>query len=362
MDAALAHLTEGNGIYAGSLQALGGTTSGMLSTIKNNLMQALGTIMGAGVESRKPLMQMFVGWSESLKTNAAIVLPIVQQVTNTIKGLFTSIWTVASTMFTGIYGAGAATFGGLLGATMEWVTKFRWFFESIVPIVQFAGLSMTSIMVTAFNDIAYWVTDTMPAYLTWFGENWTSVFRDIGSGTATIFTNLAANIGNAMRAIWNFIKSGGTADLELAWTPLLTGFQATVAALPDVPERAMTALEQSLQEQTQAIGTQLADSFDALNMEAQATLTLAPPEMPAIDPNLQSGGTGTGSEDGPGGGNKRTNFAVTGLERGSEAALNAIFNAQKDKTPEKALSEAKKHTGLLAKIANKPEPIVLGGI
>jgi hypothetical protein len=219
---------------------------------------------------------------------------------------------------------------------------------------------MTSIMVTAFNDMIYFITDTIPAYLTWFGENWMNVFMDIGTGTATIFTNLAANIGNAMMAIWAFIKSGGTADLELAWTPLLTGFQSTVAALPDVSKRAMTALEESLQQQTQQIGTQLADSFDALNIEAQSALTLAPPEMPAIDPNLQSAAMATGED--AAGGNNRTNFAVSGLERGSEAALNAIFSAQKDKVPSQALAEHKKANTLLAKIANKPEPQVLGAV
>jgi hypothetical protein len=359
MDAALAHLTEGNGIYAGSLETLGGTTSGMMSQIKNNIMQALGSIMGAGTEARKPFLQMFVGWSESFKTNVAIVLPIVQQVTGAIKGLFTSLGAAASSVWTGIFGAASSTFSNILSVTMEWVTKFRWFFENLIPIVQFVGLSMTAIMVTAFNDIAFFLTDKMPAYLTWFGENWKAVFTDIFNGTVAIFTNLGKNIAMAMGQIWAFIKSGGTADLEFAWTPLLDGFESTVAKLPDIPERAMTALEQSLEQQTQAIATNLADTFDAMNMEAQASLTFEPPTMPEIDPSLQSGGTGegTGTET-----NKRTNFAVTGLERGSEAALNAIFNAQKDKTPEKALAESKKQTGLLAKLANKPDPMVLGGV
>jgi hypothetical protein len=133
-----------------------------------------------------------------------------------------------------------------------------------------------------------------------------------------------------------------------------------VAALPDVPERALTALEESLQQQTQQIGTELADSFDSLNMEAQATLTLTPPVMPEIDPTLQSGGMTDGR--GESGGNRRTNFAVSGLERGSEAALNAIFNASKDKVPSQQLAEQKKTNGHLAKIANKPQPVTLGGV
>lgn len=362
MDAALAHLTEGNGIYAGSLQTLAGTSSGMLAQIKNNLLQALGGLGGVGLEAFKPVLAGVLSLSEGIKTSIGAVAPIVTQLFQTIKAAFAGIWTVVTATFTGIFGAGAATFQSLLGVTMDWVTKFRWFFENMVPAIQFVGLSMTSIFVTAFNDVAYWLTDTMPAYLTWFGENWTSVFNDIASGTAVIFTNLASNIGNAMTAIWDFIKSGGTADLELAWTPLLTGFESTVAALPDIPERALTALEESLQQQTQAIGTQMADSFDQMHMEAQAALTLEPPTMPEIDPNLQSGGMNDGQGDSAGGGKKRTNFAVSGLEKGSEAALNAIFSAQKDKVPSQQLAEQKKTNKLLAKQGNGPVLRVRGAV
>jgi len=360
MDAALAHLTEGNGIYAGSLETLGGTTSGMMATIQTNIMQALGTLMGAGTEARKPFLEMLVGWSESIKTNIAAVTPIVTQFMSTIKGLFGGLSAVATTTYGSIFGGASATFGSMLSVVMEWVTKFRWFFENIVPIVQFVGLSMTSIMVTAFNDIAYFLTDKMPAYLTWFGENWKNIFTDIFNGTVAIFTNLGKNIAMAMTQIWAFITSGGTAELQFAWTPLLDGFESTVAQLPDIPERAMTELEQSLEQQTQQVATQLADSFDALNVEAQAALTVAPPELPAIDPSL-GGGMKTGEDSGAGK-KQRTDFSVSGLERGSEAALKAIFASQKDKTPSQALAEHKKTNAHLATIANKPQPAVLGGV
>lgn len=359
MDAALAHLTEGNGIYAGSLQTLAGTTGGMLAQIKNNFMQALGGISGAGLEAFKPILSGVLQLSETFKNSIGTLTPIATQAFAVIRGAFTGVSAAASAAFTGVFGAGAATFQSLTSGAMSWLTKFRFAFENMVPIAQFVGVSMAGIFVTTFNDLAYWLTDKMPAYLTWFGENWTNVFVDIASGTATIFTNLASNIGNAMRAIWDFIKSGGTADLELAWTPLLTGFESTVAALPEIPERAMTELEKALQEQSQQIGTQLADTYDQMQIEAQAALTIAPPEMPAIDPNLQSNmNTGEDAQDT---GNKRTSFLVQSLDRGSQAALEAIYSSQSNKTPEKQLSEQKKTNVHLAKIAAKPQPMLLGG-
>jgi tape measure domain-containing protein len=361
MDAAMAYLTEGNGYYANSLEDIGNTTGGMLTQIKNNLMQTLGALAGVGIEAFKPVLTSILAMSEGIKSSVGAIAPIVNQLFMVIKGAFGGMHAVVNTTYTNIFGATTATFGGMLSVVMQWVTKFRWFFENIVPIIQFVGLSMVSIMVTAFNDIAYFLTDKMPAYLSWFAENWKNIFTDIFNGTVAIFTNLGKNIAMAMTQIWNFITSGGTAELEFAWTPLLDGFESTVAALPDIPDRAMTELEQSLEQQTQAVATQLADSFDALNVEAQAALTVAAPELPAIDPTLQAGGTGDGTDTGAGK-NNRTDFSVSGMERGSEAALKAIFSAQKDKTPSQALAEHKKTNAHLATIANKPQPAVLGGV
>ena len=362
MDAAMAYLTEGNGYYANSLEDIGNTTGGMLTQIKNNLLQTLGALGGVGTEAFKPVLTSILAMSEGIKSSVATIAPIVNQLFMVIKGAFGGMHAVVNTTYTNIFGATTATFGGMLSVVMEWVTKFRWFFENIVPIIQFVGLSMVSIMVTAFNDIAYFLTDKMPAYLSWFAENWKNIFTDIFNGTVAIFTNLGKNIAMAMTQIWNFITSGGTAELEFAWTPLLDGFESTVAALPDIPDRAMTELEQSLEQQTQAVATQLADSFDALNVEAQAALTVAAPELPAIDPTLQAGGASTGEDGAAAGKNNRSDFSVSGMERGSEAALKAIFSAQKDKTPSQALAEHKKTNAHLATIANKPQPAVLGGV
>lgn len=360
MDAALAHLTTGTGIYAGALDVLGNTTSGMMATIKNNIMQALGQIAGSGTEARKPFMDMLVGWSESVKNGVGAVLPIIDQFTSSVKGLFYSIAEIAIAVYSGIFGAAASTFGAVLAATMSWVTKFRWFFENLLPIAEFTWLTIGLGAVTMFNDMSYWVTDTMPAYLTWFSDNWINVFKDIGTATYTIFSNMAVNIKSAMQSIWAYIKSGGTADLEFAFVPLMEGFESTVAALPDIPDRAMTALEESMAESIQNIGTELANNFDKLNMEAQAALELDPPKMPEIKPGGQDPVKEGGEEADAGKGNKRSSFLVSGLERGSEAALEAVFAAQKSRIPDKQLSEQKMTNKHLKKLVDKPAPAVLG--
>jgi tape measure domain-containing protein len=356
MDAALAHLTEGQGIYAGSLETLGNTTSGMLATIKNNIMQALGTLMGAGTEARKPFLQMLVGWSESVKNGIGAVVPLISQFAEMVKSIFTGLSGVMSGLFGGIFSGASSMFSGIIALTMEWLTKFKWFFMNLWPIAKFTFNLVALTAVTAFNDIAYWLTDTMPAYAQWFSDNFVNIFSDMGSAVGAIIVNMGTNIKNNMMAIWNWIKSGGTESLALSWVPLLDGFKSTLSELPNVPERAMTELEKSMQAHSETLGTQLADSFDKLNTEANIALTTKPEELPAINPDLKSGGMNTGSEDGAGGdaaagarGSGRTNFMVDSLDRGSQGALNAIF-AGRDKLGNQQLSEQKKTNQHLAKL------------
>ncbi len=359
MDAAMAHMTEANGIYSGSLATLGNTTSGMLSQIKTNLIQALGGVGESGVSVFTPLLQMAVAASEGVKNTMLSVMPIVTQVFTTIQSVFTGVWSVISGTFTAIFGSFSGTFGSMLGMTMEWVTKFRWYFENLLPITQFVWMNFALMAVTAFNDVAYFFTDVFPAYFGWFVDNAGNIFTDLGNIVVTVMSNLASNIKTAFTEIWDFIASGGTDSMEFAFVPLLDGFEATVAELPKIAERATTDLEAGMQTSIEAIGTQLADSFDALNMEAQVALVTPPPAPVEINPNMKSDGQGTGEDGATTGGNKRTSFLVSNLEKGSQAALDAIFAGQKDKTSEKQLSEQKMTNKHLAKIASKPAPAVL---
>lgn len=296
MNAAIDHMTLGHGIYAGVVDNVAKTTAGMWSQSTNNISMALQTMFTGAVEGNHGLLSSFVDVTEQIKQRAASIAPVVLQVSKTIGAVFLGLHAIITTVWTSIFGTTQATFAGMLGSTMEWVTKFRWFFTNIVPIVQFVGLMMTALMVQAFYDIAYWFTTKLPAYLDWFANNWRAVFRDIAVGTMTVFSNLGVNIKNAMGEIWKFIRSGGMEGLEFTWTPLLDGFKQTMAELPNIPERPMTALEQGMQDQIQTIGTELADSFDSMMTEAAASMAAAAVVPPVVP--LQSTPAGGGDQFG----------------------------------------------------------------
>jgi tape measure domain-containing protein len=286
MNAAIDHMTLNHGIYAGVVENVAQTAAGMWAQSTSNIAMSLQTMFTGASSDSKSWLASFVDLTEQMKQRAAAVAPVVSQVVQTIGAFFYGLYSVAATVWAAIFGTANATFGGMLNTVMEWVTKFRWFFTNLVPLVQFVGLQIALAMIVAFNDISYWITDKLPAYLTWFADNWRAVFRDLAVGTATVFVNLTTNIKNAMMEIWAFIKSGGTQGLEFTWTPLLEGFKATVAELPNIPERPMTALEQGMQQQIQTIGTDLADSFDKMMNDAKASMEAAavvPPVVPLQD-------------------------------------------------------------------------------
>jgi tape measure domain-containing protein len=371
MDAALAHLTEGQGIYAGSLDVLGNTTSGMMAKIKNNIMLALGSLMGAGIATGKPFLEMLVGWSESVKMHVGAVTPILTQFTSMIGSIFTGLYSVVASIWAAIFGVGQTTMASMLGGVMEWVTKFKWYFTNLVPIAQFVWMQVALFAVSAFNDISYWITDKIPAYLTWFANNWQAVFRDIAMATVTVFTNLASNIKNAMTQIWEFIKSGGTAGLEFTWTPLLDGFQSTVAQLPDVPERAMTALEASMQSQIETIGTNLANSYDQMAASAAESMAAAavPPEVVPLSttpPGSQNDPTVSGADEAEKDMKQQKriaeNKAVQSRSEEGQKIAAAFVNGLKgndDKSVRKAQMDSAKHLEKLARDSDRAPRLIV---
>lgn len=113
-------------------------------------------------------------------------------------------------------------------------------------------------IITLFNDIKYWITDALPQYLEWFRNNWKALFVDLFNGTKAIFSNLATNIKEFFKAVWEWIKGG---EWEFEWTPLLDGFKKTMEDLPDIAERELTALEQGMKKNIDGIKKTLGDKL-----------------------------------------------------------------------------------------------------
>lgn len=180
---------------------------------------------------------------------------------------------IAQELLPGIANAGS----GFAEMGQSLADNFGGALEYVRPIIRnviAAGANLGTIYQLAFteaqlgavsfaNDLANFLTVKIPAYLSWFADNWQDVFRTIFDFTATVFSNLGDNIGGTMREIWDYIKSGGSDAMESAWKPLADGFESTLAELPDIAERAPSELEQYLGQVSGALREKLASDFKA---------------------------------------------------------------------------------------------------
>ena len=217
-------------------------------------------------------------------------------------------------------------------------------YQTVVPAVQqaiaivanwrtafeLAGASAVLSVVQLGAAMAHLFTSTLPAYLSWFGNNWQNLFTDLVSFTGTVFANLADNIGQAMFQIWQYIASGGTESLSIAWTPLLEGFKATVDALPQVAERIPGELEKSLTEMVGGLKTKLATDMMA-TMDALQKATEKTPITPRVEDPKKT------TEQLP-----KKDKGTAALQQGSKEAISAIFSSMRASDRDAQLLEIQK--------------------
>jgi tape measure domain-containing protein len=367
MDAALAHLTDGNGIYAGALQNVAGTAGGMLGQMKNNTQQALGQLMGYGLNVFKPILAAGVMFTDKLKSAVIALEPVFVLTMGLVTGVMSSAWTAITEIATGafslIFGDSQVTFDSIIVWMASMMGAATFIFANLGTIANYAWTTLKLGAVMAFNDIVYFFTDTIPAYLNWFSENWASVFLDAGTVIATVFSNIAKNIGSAMKAIWSYIKSGGTADLQFAFVPLLDGFKATVAELPNVPERALTQLEQKLTGELGSMGADLGGGLQKAMADAVASVGTQEKSKLSDKGSATQTGTETASDKASRKAAENNAIHARSSEgQGLIAQMSKAFSkGDTEKKAHNAMIEQQKDIRKIARSVEKGKPLVAGG-
>lgn len=127
-------------------------------------------------------------------------------------------------------------------------------------IVAWVGLSVELVFVRLGNQIEYVLTEVIPPYLVWFGENWQNILLDVANLTDTVFTNLTANVIAIFSSLPDLI-AGKVSFAEL-WTPLTDGFQSTLSELPKIAERQAGPLEKSLSDSVAGLQKGMGESLN----------------------------------------------------------------------------------------------------
>lgn len=360
LDGALNSVATGAGVFAGGMAAQSQTLSGLFSTLKDNLsfaMRELGTEISLAVDF-KGLMARGITFFQGLKTGIASARPAFVATWAVIKSGVMAVWEVATVVFSKITETLGVTSGNWLESFVTWAAVAAFAFKSWPDLAELAFVKLGLWIVQAAANFTHLFTGVLPALLTWFGENWRSAFHTYFDYVTTVFINIGTNIRNAMTAIWDFITSGGTSSLEMAWTPLLDGFRNTISELPNIPDRAISELEKNLQAQSENLGSALSTGLAeeiASNLKMLDDFKNTKVEVPKLD-GTTADKISTVDDDGANtaGGAERKSNAVQSLNRGSTAALEAIFaGGKEDKTAKESLKVQK---GMLAAIKKqKPQ-------
>jgi hypothetical protein len=120
---------------------------------------------------------------------------------------------------------------------------------------------------TLFEDLKYWFTDKLPAYIEWFGENWSNILTDMASFTSTVFSNMWTNIKNFFSNVWKWL-SGEETSFE--WKGLTDGFEASTKKLPEIAERNLTDTERYLKSSIASMDKDISAVYDRRKQEGDA--------------------------------------------------------------------------------------------
>ena len=280
MNAALEHLTTGHGIYAGALGNIGQTTEGLWKTMTNAAAFAAREI-GINIMSAfdfKGVMASVSAMFANFRTGIANAMPLFQAWAIGVKAAFGAVWEIATVVFTAITGSLGLTAGNWMTTFMEFTAIATWAFKNWPDIATLAFINVGLALVRFGADFAHLFTGVMPALFAWFGSNWADLFTTAAAFVVTVFKNIGSNIMATMKAVWDYIASGGTKAFAVAWTPLLDGFKSTVKELPNIPPRAIGQLESQLAADSkrlaESLGGSLAGEIDA-NMKMLADFQAA---------------------------------------------------------------------------------------
>lgn len=274
---------------------------------------------------------------EALKSN----LPIIQMYMETVKAL--------GTMFIEIFTDAAATLWILSGVSDITTTQIL---EGLVTIMAVAKhvftnwrlwgtLAVFSVLLQIEKMVAateHAFTVTIPAYLSWFADNWKNVFITAGLLALKMIINLGKNLGEAVFQIGEMIRTWGQHVWDPMFVSLDDGFDKIKRefgpdSLPDIAPRQATALETQLEAGIATTAGQIATSLDKDIEDALSLFRDFTPEEegPGLGPPVV--------EDFAERGKKKVDSdkqKLGAMQRGSSEAIGAVIKAMggRDKSPE----------------------------
>ncbi|CAK9094519.1 Phage tape measure protein, partial [Durusdinium trenchii] len=300
LQTAISNLTGEGGKFSGLMAAQSQTLGGVWSTLKDNVGIALGEI-GAGIADTfnltsvttsittfvQSMLPRIKGFMEGIKTGFQQVKPILVQGINILIARWNMLSEVGTAVWTSISGA-------LSGFLPSWETIRNALLSGMIA-AEFAIQNWKTVTLLTFTQIGasllgfggmiqHTFTVAIPGWLSWFGENWREVFSELGRVGQLMFGNFANNVVGIITSIPDLIR--GKVSFSDVWTPLTDEATLQFSKLPDIPERVMGDMEQSLTNKANTMREDLAKGFQEFQAERFGQLL---PDKPANELGEQAG-------------------------------------------------------------------------
>ncbi len=277
--------------FANTWKGLQGAMLDLAASLGNLLLPGLTTLVGATrgvVTAGSAMVEQFRGqWAsglqyagdmaawlvEAVASGFSAIYEFMAPITGAITGMIVDAWNavveVTSYLFETVVGAFSSGWEAAAGSTtsftgflqdaiMGTLSAVSFSFKEWQSIVEMAAVSSQLSIVRFGNQVVYFFGTVIPGYLSWLFDNWKEIFLDIGSMTATVFTNMWSNISGFWDALMSLLSGG---EFNFSWTPLTDGFESAIKELPQIAEREMGPLEKSLQDQLNSIAQDTVDAF-----------------------------------------------------------------------------------------------------
>ena len=166
----------------------------------------------------------------------------------------------SSESFASAFAAAAAMIRGTLGVAFTWLKGLATeVFDGIALVLRnfddITALAALNVQESLMNvgAVFEWLPKAAGAFLLWLNDNWVKGFKDAFNAAWAVVSNFHENLKNIVKAAADFMANpvGG---FNFVFTPLLEGFKATMAALPEIAGPAWADFSREQQEILDRIG------------------------------------------------------------------------------------------------------------
>lgn len=220
--------TAAGGQFSGMMDRQSKTTSGLFSTLKDNVSLAMMDIGRALIEGFN-LNGLMADTSAFLEMFRGQWLPGIVQGITTLGGSFGMLYQSIRTGW-------GQWIGETIGLAVEFFANWDLYLAIAWENVALFGANTVERFRTMFVNAG--------ELLTWFSGNWQDVLFTIGDYAMTVFINIGQNLRDIWSGVLDFIAGRG---FSFDPTPLTEGFKSAISEMPQLTEAAVNETTPALE-------------------------------------------------------------------------------------------------------------------